>query len=545
MGHGDSGPGGYLTKSPAQLAAEKLAQASAPPTPAPPPVGAAAPGLQPYQNPGDSPITSASDPRYQKGTPEEIARGYSGNPGRTVFGVEFDNFYMVGDGETSDGIGGFSKTVVPPQSPSSQILKKAQAGVDDRFQGLLDFQASQAVNPASAAGTQFNYQNQALQGNELIQSQQLGAADQATTYAQTATPDVASPTSQGPSNYDAFTDYAMAQMTPEQLSTLSPEAIAEAAQGTVSEDSTVQFQLAQLLDQFKEGEVPPWAAGAIRNANAAMAQRGMMGSSMGAAAVNQSAMESALPIAQQDAQTNFQMQVNNLQNRQQAVMFNAQQFAQLDMTNLTNAQQASTINMQARTQKLLGDQAAVNASQQFNAQTEAQTEQFFANLGSTVATNNANRLSAMDAANVDQANSQQRFNASVRDAREKFNMQARMEIDQSNVMWRRQINTQNSAMQNQTNMMNTQNAFNMSQASQANLWQQYRDEAHWAMTSAENGLSRQHNIAMAALGQVFTQDNASAAGRSARNQQLGAFAINLANNTDFNALGNGISNLFS
>jgi hypothetical protein len=254
----------------------------------------------------------------------------------------------------------------------------------------------------------------------------------------------------------------------------------------------------------------------------------MMGSSMGAAAVNQSAMESALPIAQQDAQTSFQMQVNNLQNRQQAVMFNAQQFAQLDMANLNNAQQSAVVNMQARSQKLLSDQAAVNASQQFNAQTEAQTEQFFANLGATVATNNANRTAAMQAANVDQANAQERFNASVRDAREKFNMQARMEIDQANVAWRRQINTSNSAMQNQTNMMNVQNAFNMSQAAQANLWQQYRDEAHWAMTSAENEIARAHNVSMVAMGQKYASGVQDDANDASFWRSMGGFGITAA-----------------
>ena len=70
----------------------------------------------------------------------------------------------------------------------------------------------------------------------------------------------------------------------------------------------VKGQLDELMSDFEPGRTPPWAAGAMRAANAAMAARGLGASSMAGMAVVQAAMESALPIAQMDAanKVNFQ-----------------------------------------------------------------------------------------------------------------------------------------------------------------------------------------------------------------------------------------------
>ena len=54
------------------------------------------------------------------------------------------------------------------------------------------------------------------------------------------------------------------------------------------------------MKSFDDG-TPAWAAGALRKANAAMSARGLGNSSMAAAAIIQATLESAIPIAQQDA----------------------------------------------------------------------------------------------------------------------------------------------------------------------------------------------------------------------------------------------------
>ena len=76
----------------------------------------------------------------------------------------------------------------------------------------------------------------------------------------------------------------------------------QAAQATPTQQATVQGQLDGLMQQFVGGNTPAWAAGAIRSATAAMAARGLGASSLAGQAIVQAAMESALPIAQADAQ---------------------------------------------------------------------------------------------------------------------------------------------------------------------------------------------------------------------------------------------------
>jgi hypothetical protein len=102
----------------------------------------------------------------------------------------------------------------------------------------------------------------------------------------------------------------------------------EAATGSPSSKATVQGQLTGLMEQFEGGKPPPWAAGAMRQATAVMAQRGLAASSMAGQAIVQAAMESALPIALQDAQTVARFEEQNLSNRQQRAILAAQQRAQ-------------------------------------------------------------------------------------------------------------------------------------------------------------------------------------------------------------------------
>lgn len=90
-----------------------------------------------------------------------------------------------------------------------------------------------------------------------------------------------------------------------------------------------------------------------------------------------------------DAATMTQMDMANLNNRQQAEVQNAQSFLQMDMANLDNAQQTSLFKAQQRVGAILSDTAAENATKQFNATSQAQTDQFFATLSTQVSQFNA------------------------------------------------------------------------------------------------------------------------------------------------------------
>jgi hypothetical protein len=65
-----------------------------------------------------------------------------------------------------------------------------------------------------------------------------------------------------------------------QAEALAAQTAASAAQGTVTEDMTVQGQLNKVLSNFDAGNPPPWAASTMRSAVAQMAARGLSASSM-------------------------------------------------------------------------------------------------------------------------------------------------------------------------------------------------------------------------------------------------------------------------
>jgi len=298
---------------------------------------------------------------------------------------------------------------------------------------------------------------------------------------------------------------------------------AVAAQGTVSSLSTVQGQLANMLEQLNTpgSDLPPWAAPAVRKVNAIMNQRGLGSSSMASAAITSSIYEAALPIAAEDAKRYAAIDLTNLNNKQQAVLqnatvyaamdkanldarmnaatINAKSFLSIDLANLTEQNKVNMLNYQGRMQDLLADQSAVNAADQFNAKSSTQVMEFFAELGSQIENANKTREAAMNQFNTSESNSMSKFNAQLQDQRSKFNAQMGAQIEQANANWRRNINTANTELQNETNRINAQNLLGLSVSAQDQLWQRYRDEASWIVASSESQADRAHKVAI--LGQ--------------------------------------------
>ena len=352
------------------------------------------------------------------------------------------------------------------------------------------------------------------------------------------TPDKFDPTSYDPTlveNVGAF-DAAQGKIRDENLvdfesikGEVSEKSIAEAAIGEVSPEATVRFQMAELTDSIEEGKpLPPWASPTARKVNALMAQRGLGSSSMAAAAMTQAILESGIPIAQADAATYAAIDLKNLDNRQQvalqnaatyaamdranldartqAAITNAQSFLAMDLQNLTNEQKSREVTYQANVKAMFENQAAENAAAQFNAKSQNEVDMFFTELGTQVATANANRVAATEQFNVGQKNAMSQFRANLNNARDQFNTQLDVQIATSNAEWRRSINTQNTAAENAANQQNVQNAFAKSENATNNLWQEYRDELAWIFSSAENELSRAHELTLYALQQANTMD---------------------------------------
>jgi len=361
----------------------------------------------------------------------------------------------------------------------------------------------------------------------------------------------------------------------------------QAATATPTTQATVQGQLATLTNNFDASNPPAWAAGALRGVQAQMASRGLGASSIAGQALVQAALESALPIAQADAQViasfeaqnltnrqqramlaaqqratfmgqefdqNFQARVqnsarigdianmnftaeqniamensravntmnlnnlnnrqamvaaeaaalsnldmSNLNNRQQAAVNNAQSFLQQDMANLSNQQQTDLFKAQQRTQALFTDQAAENASRQFNATSQNQVDQFFANLATQTAQFNATQTNAQSQFNAGQANTVERFNAEMNNQRDQYNATNQLAIAQNNAVWRREIATADTAAVNRANELNANAVLDISKEAYDNLWSYYADTMEWAWTSADNQLERLNKMALQQL----------------------------------------------
>ena len=273
----------------------------------------------------------------------------------------------------------------------------------------------------------------------------------------------------------------------------------EAATGEPSTNATVQGQLAGLMEDF-EGTAPPaWAAGAMRAAAAQMAARGLSASSMAGMAIVQAAMESAVPIAQADAQTFARFEAMNLSNRQQAAVYAAEQrakflgleFTQEFQTRVANAAKISDIanmnftaqqqvalenarlaqsvdlaNLQAANAKVLADAAAMtqldltNLTNQQQAQVEnAKTflKMDLTNLNFQQQDKIFKNQSIVNAMLSDQAatNAANQFNAASENQTNQFMANLKAQIEQFNT---EQVNLTNQFNAGQTNAMAQFNA---------------------------------------------------------------------------------------
>jgi len=447
-------------------------------------------------------------------------------------------------------------TTIPAVQLPVGVVPNPQSGTS---KDTLDLIKKQATNPTLPSGTAINPIPQNVNANELLATSGVSAttptataptatAGQATVTTPATSQQILTPAQQVAANYAATTVGTAPQMTAAQGTVTAPMT---AQQGQITSDATVQGQLSglqqQVTDSVAQGQnLPAWALGAQKLVEANMAKRGMGASSMYAEALAQGVMQSAIPIAAQDAAAYKEIIFQNLNNRQQAAVTNSQAYLQMDMANLSNKQQTNLQNLQARQASLFSDQAASNAASQFNATSQNQVDQFYKNLSTTVSTSNAqrgdamnqfstsesNKVSAQNANNataVSQANAQteasiNQFNANLSDQREKFNVQNQQVIDQSNANWRRQINTSNTASVNAANQTNAQNMLNASNFSMASLWQQWRDEASWTNEASQNNLERLHNLAVAALERQTAFDLADQGSRDNLFQLLGKFA---------------------
>ena len=304
---------------------------------------------------------------------------------------------------------------------------------------------------------------------------------------------------------------------------LDPGTAAVAALGELPPEAMVQSQMEELTAGLEKGEIPIWAQPAADAVEAQLAARGLTRSSVGQAALTNAIIQTALPMAQSNAQAVRSNFAQDKQSQQQVNVLNAQASLQLQVQSLGNTQQTAIQNSNLRQQAMLSDASATNASAQFNAASENQTQQFMTNLEASVNTQNAARLDAMTQFNAQNENAMTQFASSQNFAREQFNAQNTTQIEQSNLQWRRQINQTNTAGVNAVNQANAMNAFNLSNQALTFMWQEMRDAAKWSFEASENDQQRAASLAQAAMGNEASTD----AAKMGSIAELGKAALNI------------------
>ncbi len=305
---------------------------------------------------------------------------------------------------------------------------------------------------------------------------------------------------------------------------------------------TVKAQLEGLMEDFEGGASPAWAAGAMRQATATLAARGLGASSMAGQAIVQAAMEASLPIAQADAATIAQFERDNLSNRQQTTMLAAQQRADFlklefdqkfqsrvinaskisDIANLnfTADQQITLENARIVATADLSNMSAKNAKIMADAATMAAMD--FKNLDNKqqAAALNAKALLDMDFKNLDNrqqvqvfknqaranvilsdqaaTNAAKQFNASSENQAEQFFTNLREQVSQFNVAQsnameqfnkgeENSIAKFNQEVVNQRDQFNAQNALVVAQSNA--VWRREIATASNAATNRANELN--------------------------------------------------------
>jgi len=200
--------------------------------------------------------------------------------------------------------------------------------------------------PTAAAATM-----QAVQGK----TRNMAAADMAGVVADLP-PDLTAAISEDPASVEAAID-----------SGADPQV--NAAVAALPQEALVSVQMENLLAGMEDGKTPAWARPAVAQIEQMMAQRGMSASTVGRDALFNAIIQSALPMAQSNAQALQQRAQQNLSNEQQANLAESQQIMQVRMQNLANTQTAASQTAQmaqeiAVQQGAFKQQAVITESQQ-------------------------------------------------------------------------------------------------------------------------------------------------------------------------------------
>jgi hypothetical protein len=323
--------------------------------------------------------------------------------------------------------------------------------------------------------------------------------------------------------------------------------------GDLPEEALVSNQLDSLLKGLESGEIPAWASPAVSAVEQMLARRGLEASTVGQENLFNAIIQSAVPIAQSNAQAIQQSvaqtrdleskeELANVQMRQQTALQNASNVFQMNMaqfnadqqTELSNSKFLQTVSL---TEANNDQQAAIQ-----NALILSQSNLAEANMRQQMAIQNAKTFLTMDMANLNNQqqanlvtaqyqqqvllsnqsaqNAARQFNATSENQTNQFMASLNNQINQYNATAMNQaktvnaqmqnasnarnadrindVNKANAAMLNQTAQFNSQMEFNRNQWNAANKQAVLNSNVNWmrqvntANTAAQNAVNQQN-----------------------------------------------------
>ena len=272
------------------------------------------------------------------------------------------------------------------------------------------------------------------------------------------------------------------------------------------QEALVSNQLDSLLAGIEEGEIPTWARPAVSQVEQMLAQRGLSASTVGRDSLVNALIQSAMPIAQSNAQAiqasvaqqrtiEAQEAEANTARRQQTALTNASQVFQMDMAQFSSDQQIALSNS-----KFL----------QTVGLTEASNEQ-------QAVIQNASIMAQMNLAEADQ-----NTKLAIQ------NSQAFLQMDMTNLNNQQQANVLK-AQQNQQRLLSNQAAQNA--AAQFNATSENQTNQFMVGLAAQT--SQFNASQMNAMSQFnATQENAAAARDAQRTADLNKFNAQLVTQVD-------------
>ncbi len=213
----------------------------------------------------------------------------------------------------------------------------------------------------------------------------------------------------------------------------------------------------QFINDNGEYQIPIWARGLAKSVNGTL----NIGGAASNAAMSQAIMSSVIQIADKDAKFFQDLTIENLSNRQAALINkatvlanfdttnlnarqtaaveNAKAFLQMDIKNLTNQQQAEVINKAARVQALFDDVKAVNAEKAFEAANINDFNKFYSELNVAIQRHNSAEINSLKKFNAGEINDAAEFVMQIKNSRDQFYQTMQYNIDRFNASWRQDV----------------------------------------------------------------------------------------------------------